>query len=795
MLMSNRRGQVFCGVFHGLQWLLSTANRLADGIGKMDVIQSIPIYQISTPTEMSTQHTQSTALGSEFEFEPFISPRIVMVGVVALGALSYFIAETISPYSWITTNRAISYGLLMSVLAIIGWTLTNYRPALARWFALFVIILAVHLGHLWLRFPGSLAWVTIPAALAASILGLRMATVAITGETLVILFLASSIPPIGIKIGSAEAITTLAALWVVFLAIFVTRFELRSLAMRLSQQYGHAKHLLKEARDSRAEVVQALDDLAHANRQLMLLNQRVSDLRSIAEEGQKAKTNFVAQVSHEFRTPLNMIIGLVDLLVDAPEIYDATLSPRMRDALQIIYRNCQHLTNMVNDVLDLSRIETERMTLHKEHVSLKELIENAVDVVRPLLESKKLAVRVNVADDVPNVYCDGTRVEQVILNLVSNCARFTEKGGISIQASVQGHYLQVSIADTGMGISATDLGRIFEPFTQGTADSQRAKAGSGLGLSISKQFIELHGGRMWVESELGIGTTFYFGLPLFSPSSPTTRPGHQISESWIWHERRSSPSFPDSHYYPRIVVCDETGDLYAMLTRIAGEVELIDTREVAGLLAALKHAPAQAVLVNVATTEGLDRVSQAVKQEAKGTPILGCTIPRSLDQVKKLGLQTQLTKPITRVDLARTLAEYNGPVERVFVVDDDPEAAELFAQMLRVCDSSLIIETIHDGEEALNRLRACPPDIMFLDYVMPKMDGLKLLEVMSHDDDIPMVPTFLVSAQAPWDTPPKSNYLYVTVDDGFSLNNLLLSALDLSSLLLHPHRTQDSALE
>src|SRR5690606_13572741 len=143
--------------------------------------------------------------------------------------------------------------------------------------------------------------------------------------------------------------------------------------------------------------------------------------------------------------------------------------------------------------------------------------------------------------------------------------------------------------------------------------------------------------------------------------------------------------------------------------------------------------------------------------EATGTPILGCTVPRSLDQVKRLGLQGQLTKPVTRADLARILDRHERPVKHVFVVDDDPGTAELFANMLHTCDSSLQVETMHNGEDALRRLRECTPDLMLLDYVMPKMDGLQLLEAIALDKDIPVVPTFLVSAQMPWDQPPRSN--------------------------------------
>jgi CheY-like chemotaxis protein len=313
-------------------------------------------------------------------------------------------------------------------------------------------------------------------------------------------------------------------------------------------------------------------------------------------------------------------------------------------------------------------------------------------------------------------------------------------------------------------------------------------------LSISKKFIELHNGRMWVESEFGVGSSFVFELPLFSPVTPLSRPGHQIQERWAWLERRTHPRFPDSHYRPRIIVCDETGDLWAMLMRVSSEVDLVDSRTVADVIRALNDAPAQAILVNLASPEEAHRIDPLLRAHAKGTPIVGCTVQRSLDQVKRLGLQGYLTKPVTRADLARILEEFEKPIQRVLIVDDDQEVTELFRHMLYVCDSSLHIETLHNGKAALNRLRGNAPDLMLLDHLMPEMDGLQLLEAVAREEGMPKVPTYFISAQAPWDQPARSHYLYVSVDDGFSLHQLLLTALDLSQLLLQPNDRQDPGL-
>jgi len=286
--------------------------------------------------------------------------------------------------------------------------------------------------------------------------------------------------------------------------------EVHQRALWLAAYLRQAQQQLETTRNHRAGLMQALADLEHANRQLALMNERVIALQRIAEEAQKAKTSFVARVSHEFRTPLNMIIGLTDLIVEKPEIYDAALSPRLRDTLRIVHRNSQHLSDMVNDVLDLSRLESDHLVLHRERVAIGEIVAVAVEAVRPLLENKNLALCIEIDPDVPAVYCDRTRIEQVLLNLVSNATRYTDHGQITIAATQRGQSVCVRVTDTGQGIAPADRERIFEPFAQGSSATWRDKGGSGLGLSISKQFIELHGGRIWVESALGVGTTFIY---------------------------------------------------------------------------------------------------------------------------------------------------------------------------------------------------------------------------------------------------------------------------------------------
>lgn len=727
---------------------------------------------------------------SNVEAELRISPKLVLAALLALGCLLFLGAELLS-YPWHTVSRIISLLLLLSTLSITGWLLADWKPLIGRWFTVLALVTAVHLAGFWLDIPESFAWAVIPAAAAVPLVGFPAAVIIAVGES--VLVAASARYPVTGAAGfnSSSASVALVAIWTVFGAMYALYHPVRQRSAWSDEYFKRAQQFLKEAQDHRAEIEQALDDLAHANRQLVLMNERITTLRLIAEEAQKAKTRFVARVSHEFRTPLNMIIGLVDLMVESPEMYDVALSPRMREDLKTVHRNCEHLANMVNDVLDLTRIEADRMVLHKERVDIKSVIDSATEVVRPLLEGKQLDLHISIPEDLPRVYCDRTRIEQVILNLMSNAARYTEEGGITVVVARRDQHVLVSVADTGQGISPEDVERIFEPFCQGTSDLWRDKGGSGLGLSISKQFVELHGGQMWVQSELSEGTTFTFDLPISAPIAPVSRPGHQIREDWIWYERQSKPSFPEPHYNFRLVACDEMGDLPAWLKRYTDKVEIVDTRDLDQAIKTLQQTPAHAVLLNVATPDSAWPLVQTLTQQVPGTPIIGCCVPHSFERARALGALGHLIKPVTRPDLKQALKAVGHPVRRVLVVDDDPGALQLFSAMLHVCDSTLEVVTAAGGKEALDQLHRTPPDLVLLDVVMPDTDGWQVLEAMARDGGMPKVPTFFVSAQDPSDQPPTSRFLLATIEKGLSLSKLLRCSLEISKLLLQPEGALD----
>jgi signal transduction histidine kinase len=232
--------------------------------------------------------------------------------------------------------------------------------------------------------------------------------------------------------------------------------------------------------------------------------------RQIAEASQH-KSQFLANMSHELRTPLNAILGYTELILDS--IY-GEMPRKARDVLDRVQRNGQHLLGLVNDVLDLSKIEAGQLTLSLSDYSMKNVVHGVFSAVEPLAAEKKIAFKVEVPKDLPVGHADERRITQVLLNLVGNAIKFTDQGEVVISASVAEGAFNLSVRDTGPGISEADQARLFREFQQVDSSITRKKGGTGLGLAISKRIVEMHGGKIWVESRVGQGSTFSFTLPV-----------------------------------------------------------------------------------------------------------------------------------------------------------------------------------------------------------------------------------------------------------------------------------------
>jgi signal transduction histidine kinase/CheY-like chemotaxis protein len=698
---------------------------------------------------------------------------------------------------WMMANRrpgVTNLILLLYATSIFVWILDDWRPWAGQWGTTLAWIAVIYLASRWLDLPQLVSLLALPGLLLLSPGGLRAAVLVAIGESLLLVMSlrwpAAGLSPSGVAIAVAGIWGVLAVVWAMYRPV-------RQLVQWTEDHYAQARLLFEDTQRKRLETDEALENLRQANRQLALSNERIAALRRIAEDAERAKNVFVANVSHEFRTPLNMIIGLVEIMVESPELYAVALSPRMREDLNVVHRNCRHLARMINDVLDLTRAQAGRMRLKREPVKLQEIVETSVTVVQPLLREKHLALQLKTQDDLPEIYCDHTRIQQVILNLLSNAARYTEEGGITLEVAAQDRYVVVSVTDTGPGIAPQDIEHIFEPFSQSSGGLWQERGGSGLGLSISRQFIRLHGGRLWVESQLGVGTSFYFTLPLSAPMEHVMVPGYQIKSDWIWREQafKAGRLGDDSALVkPRVIICDETGSLQPELTRLSDEVQFVEAANPEEAVSEIQDCPAHAILINAATPSDALAWVEETRNAAPRTPILGCSVPRTAERAISAGALGHLVKPVTRADLERVIQAVDGPVRRLLAVDDDSDFLKLLTRMVWIGDRTIEVTTASNGTEALEKLRGTPTDLVLLDIAMPEMNGWQVLESMRADPEIPEVPTFFVTAHDPAQQPPTSRFLLATMDEGLPLSKLLVGALQMSALLLKPEAELGSTL-
>jgi signal transduction histidine kinase len=307
------------------------------------------------------------------------------------------------------------------------------------------------------------------------------------------------------------------AIIVLFISVFilVTTYSLFWILEWYEKRYVLAYKNEQIIRDNEIELQRLVGDLKIYQEYLKTNNALLVAARNEADEAKKVKQVFVQNVSHELRTPLNLIIGFAETMHNTPYIYsEVNWIPELKEDVDCIYQNSQHLKSLIDDVLDLAALDSNSFAIHPEDIDIHFLIRSAVQISRDSYNTKGLFIKINLESEILMVHVDTVRIKQVILNLLSNGLKYTSKGGVTISTYHREGMAYVNIEDTGKGISESELEKVFEAFYQVDKSSNPEGSGTGLGLSISKQLVELHGGEIKISSKVGKGTIVNFSLPM-----------------------------------------------------------------------------------------------------------------------------------------------------------------------------------------------------------------------------------------------------------------------------------------
>jgi CheY-like chemotaxis protein/nitrogen-specific signal transduction histidine kinase len=470
--------------------------------------------------------------------------------------------------------------------------------------------------------------------------------------------------------------------------------------------------------------------------------------REAAEIANRAKSQFLANMSHELRTPLNAIILYTELLRD--EATDQGLEEFLPD-LKKIHGAARHLLALINDVLDLSKIESGKLELVLELFDVPGMIRDVVTTIQPLAEKNANVLLVECPDDAGTMFADLTKVRQSLFNLLSNACKFTEGGTVRLEVAGEerdGSWFTFRVADTGIGMTPEHVGKLFRPFSQVDPTATRRFGGTGLGLAITRQFCEAMGGDIAVDSKPGVGSTFVIQLPAVVEAK-----GEKEAEG---EKAKPTPAPPFGLPRPAgdtVLVIEDQTDARESLMRFLAlkgfRAEGADSGE-EGLRLARELRPVAITLDLVMPGMGGWDVLSALKadEELAHIPVILFTgMPDERNKAFRLGASDFITKPVDLDRLAAILKRYSGGAagRRVLVVDDDVDERRRLRHLLE--QEGLKVDEAGDGRAALMRLDEQWPALILLDLLMPAMDGFAFLAELQRRADGRSVPVVILTAK------------------------------------------------
>jgi signal transduction histidine kinase/DNA-binding response OmpR family regulator len=457
------------------------------------------------------------------------------------------------------------------------------------------------------------------------------------------------------------------------------------------------------------------------------------------KEADKMKSEFLARMSHELRTPLNAILGFSGIMLSGVE---GDINDTVKEDVKMIESSGKHLLGLINNILDLSKIEAGKMELHKEEISLKEVIDDVVSTAAALVGNKDVELRKEVGE-LPNIVADKVRIRQIFLNLISNALKFTEHGHVTIKSILKGKKIILSVEDTGIGIGRESIGKVFDEFTQLAGATGETK-GTGLGMAITKKFVEMHGGRIWVESELGVGSTFWIILPIKSIKFEEMKYPHLSAQK----DANNMKAIVDAA--KTILVADDDKyivSLYKKYLEAEGHtvITVSDGKEIVDKV---KELIPDCVILDILMPHRTGwEIIEELKQipETKDIPIIISSIIDEKNRGFALGAKAYLVKPVHKDELLFHLTRLTQKRARVLIIDDTKEDVIVLKKMLQ--EENYDVEQAYGGQEGLRLVSEFKPDLVLLDLMMPGTDGFTILEELQKNEDTKTIPVILVTGK------------------------------------------------
>ena len=493
---------------------------------------------------------------------------------------------------------------------------------------------------------------------------------------------------------------------------------------------------LQELQDRQETLSQLNQELQDTNRGVVALYAELDERADHLRRADELKSKFLSNMSHEFRTPLNSVLALSRLLLART---DGDLTLEQEKQVQFIRKAAESLTELVNDLLDLAKVEAGKTVVTPIEFKVEDLFGALRGMLRPLLVGDAVALVFKDAEDLPALYTDEGKISQILRNFLSNAIKFTEKGEVRVWATADSDADTVTfhVRDTGIGIAEEDLGVIFEEFGQVTHPMQSRVKGTGLGLPLSKRLAELLGGAIKVQSAPGQGSVFSVTVPRVYRAAEAVE---AAEEEWAVDPTR----------VPVLVVDDDLADSFAIQRLLSGTgYQPIVAHTVAAAKRALGHVQPTAVLLDVvlAGDESWRLILGLRQGEATGNiPIVVISSTGEERKALNLGADAYLRKPIDRERLLNILDRLTGnrSTTRVLLVDDEEVTRYLVRQLLPrgVYD----VREAKSGTEGLAQLLNEPPDVVLLDLKMPEMTGFELLDRISDETSLNAVPAIVLTS-------------------------------------------------